>query len=142
VARGEGVGYGSDFVAGRDMTVGVLAVGLADGFMMNPVRPVVRPLDWLGRVVAAGLQGWRAMARGNGVSLGGRPARLVGRVGMQHCLVDITGTDVREGDVATVQCRWTAVSSRVPRVYIETGRPIKVALPAERRVVDFGTPSA
>lgn len=142
VARGEGVGYGSDFIANRDMTVGVLAVGLADGFMLDPVRPVARPLDWLSRVVTAGLQGWRAMSRGNGVRLGGRPARLVGRVGMQHCLVDISGMDVQEGDVATVQCRWTAVSSRVPRVYIETGRPIKVALPAERRIVAFGTPSA
>lgn len=142
VARGEGVGYGSDFIANRDMTVGVLAIGLADGFMLDPVRPVTRPLDWFSRVVMAGLQGWRAMARGNGIWLGGRPARLVGRVGMQHCLVDVSDMGVRAGDVATVQCRWTAVSSRVPRVYIETGRPLKVALPAERQIVAFGAPSA
>lgn len=143
VARGEAVGYGSDFVAPHDMTVAVLAIGLADGFMLDPVRPVTRPREWLSRVVATGLRSWRAMSRGNGVYLGGSPALLVGRVGMQHCLVDVSNLPrISTDDVATIHCRWTAVSSRIPRVYIETGRAARVALPAERRVIAFAPPSA
>jgi alanine racemase len=135
VSKGEGIGYGSEFTAPRDMTVAVLPIGLADGFMWDPVRPAGKIRDVLTRMLSAGVHGWRSMSRG-GVVLQGREVRLVGRVGMQHCVVDVSRiSGIREGDLALVRASRIGVSSRVPRVYLEDGQPVRVSFPSERRAV-------
>ncbi|MDA8096323.1 MAG: alanine racemase [Clostridia bacterium] len=135
VSRGEGIGYGSEFTASRDMTVAVLPIGLADGFMWDPVRPVGKIRDVLTRMLSAGVHGWRSMSRG-GVVLRGREVRLVGRVGMQHCVVDVSRIGgLHEGDVALIRASRIAVSARLPRVYFEDGQPVRVSFPSERRAV-------
>lgn len=55
LARGEGLGYGATFVAPRDMTVGVVACGYADGYPRHaptgtPILVEGRPSQTLGRV--------------------------------------------------------------------------------------------
>lgn len=137
VQRGESIGYGSEFIAPRDMTVAVLPIGLADGFMWDPVRPAGRIRDILSRMLSAGVHGWRSLSRG-GVYLRGREVRLVGRVGMQHCVVDVSGIKgLKEGEVAVVRASRIAVSARLPRVYLEDGRPVRVSFPSERRAVSL-----
>lgn len=136
VAPGDSIGYGKDFVATRPMRVAVLPLGLADGFMWQATRPITRPRDVVRRVLAAGMQGWRALTRGNGVYVHGHLTRLVGRVGMQHCVIDVSDLpDVRVGDVITVNLSRIMASPRIPRLYIEGGRPARVSLPLERRTV-------
>lgn len=137
VQRGESIGYGSEFVAPRDMTVAVLPIGLADGFMWDPVRPAGKIRDVLTRMLSAGVHGWRSLSKG-GVYLRGREVRLVGRVGMQHCVVDVSGIKgLNEGEVAVIRASRIAVSARLPRVYIEDGRPVRVSFPSERRAVSL-----
>ena len=112
VKKGETVGYGGSFRADRDLRVATLPVGYADGFI-------------------------RAYAKGC-VYIGGRPARILGRICMDQCMADISDIPAAIGDRVTlfgvehqtaddlaklagtisyeVLC---LVGKRVPRIYAE-----------------------
>jgi alanine racemase len=115
LAAGETVGYGGRFVCPAPMRVGIVAMGYADGYP-------------------------RHAPDGTPVAVGGRPARLVGRVSMDMLAVDLTRVDQASvGDPvelwgATVSANavaeasgtiayqlFTAVSPRVPRCYQTAG---------------------
>lgn len=65
VRKGEGVGYGFTFTAERDMKVGIVACGYADGYP-------------------------RHAPTGTPVLIGGQPSRILGRVSMDMLCVDLT----------------------------------------------------
>ena len=74
---GETVSYGARFTAARDMTLATVAAGYADGFL---------------RVLGEG-----------GMYVHGKYAKIVGRVCMDQCMLDITDIDgVRVGDEAEI----------------------------------------
>lgn len=79
IRAGEGVGYGLEYVAGRDGKIAVLAIGYADGIP-------------------------RSLSCGRGrVLIGRREAPIVGRICMDQMFVDITGIpDVKAGDIAVL----------------------------------------
>jgi len=79
VSQGEPVGYGMAFIAPRDMTIAVLAIGYADGVP-------------------------RSLSSGVGsVLINGHKAPIVGRVCMDQMMVDITGSKkAKQGDIAVI----------------------------------------
>lgn len=114
---GECVSYGATFCAERDMTVATVAIGYADGLL-------------------------RAFKTGY-LILGGRRAKILGRICMDQCIIDASGIDVKEGDTVTVfdesgentlalaACADTIsyelvclVTKRVARRYIENGKEL------------------
>ena len=113
VRAGETVGYGATFTAPRDMTVATLPIGYYDGFI-------------------------RAYANGGGAPYKGRFCPIVGRICMDQCMIDVTGTDARVGDVIELFGKGNSVeklsdaagtisyeslcliSKRVERVYVES----------------------
>ena len=70
---GDCVSYGAEFCADREMTVATIPIGYADGFL-------------------------RAYKNGGTVMAGGKAVRLLGRICMDQCMVDVTDTDVAAGD--------------------------------------------
>ena len=112
VPAGDAVGYDCRHVATRDMRVGVIAIGYADGLP-------------------------RRFGNGRGtVVVKGRPAPVIGNVCMDMCMIDLTGVDAQENDevvifgarptVADVARTLdtipyevlTGISRRVKRVYV------------------------
>lgn len=77
--RGEGAGYGLEYVADRDQKIAVLTIGYADGFP-------------------------RSLSNGRGyVAINGKKASVTGRVCMDMTLVDVTDIpDVKQGDTAVI----------------------------------------
>ncbi len=73
---GDEVGYGGRYVAPSDRTVATISIGYADG-LPQPRRGIRVELQ-----------------TGSGSVL----CPLIGRVCMDQCMVDVTGTDVRVGD--------------------------------------------
>jgi alanine racemase len=85
VGKGETIGYGAAFTAGRPSRVAIVAVGYADGFLRSAAAASGKPAA---EVIVAG-----------------RRCPLVGRVSMDLIAVDVTdlaeGT-ARRGDLATL----------------------------------------
>lgn len=74
VPAGESVGYARGFVAGSPIRVAAIAAGYADGVL-------------------------RACSPRGAAHVAGHTRRLLGRVSMDVCAVDVTGLDVAVGDV-------------------------------------------
>ncbi len=70
---GDFVSYGAEFCADKEMTVATIPIGYADGFL-------------------------RGYKNGGTVVAGGKTARILGRVCMDQCMVDVTDLDVSAGD--------------------------------------------
>ncbi len=78
VKKGESVSYNRSWVADRDTTIGIVSVGYADGLMRN---------------------------LGNGklsLWIKNKPAKIVGDICMDMCMVDLTGINATEGDDVVV----------------------------------------
>ena len=73
VHAGDCISYGAEFRATGEMRVATIPIGYADGFL-------------------------RAYKNGGTVMVGGRAAKLLGRVCMDQCMVDVTGLDAAVGD--------------------------------------------
>ncbi len=123
VAAGESISYGRTFTAERDMTVATVPVGYADGYI-------------------------RAFSKGE-VLLQGKRVEIVGRICMDQMMIDVTGLNVKVGDTVTLfgedggnvlpveelsalagTINYETVcliGRRVPRVYMQEGRPIHVS---------------
>ena len=120
---GQSLSYGRRFTAQKPTLAATLCAGYADGYP-------------------------RLLSEGKGVvDLQGHPCPVLGRVCMDQMMVDVTGLKVAEGDEAILWGGDTAgdtaetiaqktgtisyeilcgVARRVPRVYLEGGRPVWV----------------
>lgn len=111
--KGESLGYGRSYIALKDETIATISIGYADGFR-------------------------RSLSNGVGeVVIGENRFPIVGRVCMDMCMINVTGSNVKEGDNveifgATISVYdlaermqtipyevLTGVSERVKRVYLE-----------------------
>jgi alanine racemase len=71
---GESVGYGRNFIAQRETTIAIIAIGYADGFR-------------------------RSLSKGIGsIAIQGVMCPVIGNVCMDMTMVDVTGISVKEGD--------------------------------------------
>ena len=93
IPTGESVSYGGHFTTTRNTTLALVSIGFADGVpRLDPV--------------------------GGEVELGGATLPIAGRIAMDQLIVDVTGTDVSVGDVATIWggaisiAKWSAWSAR------------------------------
>ena len=73
---GSFVGYGGAFVAERDTKIATLPIGYADGFLRKYSGADVKVMTQSGK----------------------RKAKIVGRICMDQCMIDVTGIDVNVGD--------------------------------------------
>jgi alanine racemase len=100
--KGESLGYASDHVSCRSMTVATVPAGYADGLTLEPSERSIK--------ISAGQAYW-------GI-INGRKAPFVGRSGIAHTLLDITGIPgVKIGTPVLLPVRRTAASARIPRIY-------------------------
>ena len=123
IRKGDSVGYGRAFVADKDMRVATIPVGYSDGLL-------------------------RGYSYGKGIfTVNGKPCPVLGRMCMDQTMIDVTdagevslGTPVTifgNGAVKTAGTladtvgtipheNITNISRRVPRVYFEGGRIVKI----------------
>lgn len=117
--RGATVGYGSEFKSRDGERVATLAVGWADGFTAEPharTESVVGAATAAAKVLGAAT-GVRPSARV--VYFGDRPARVLGRVGMQAVTVSLADhPEVGVGDVARIPARRLLVAAGIDRIFV------------------------
>lgn len=118
VRRGGKVGYGGEFVCGRETRVATVPVGLAHGLGTAP-ESVARRAPFFARSLmrARGSRRGRTDLLPCGL-IGGRRAPLIGRISMDQCALDVT--DIPEADRGTevaLPIRRLAASPALPRRY-------------------------
>jgi len=102
VVKGRSIGYASEYVASRTMRVATLPVGYADGVTMEPAERLIG--------FGSGFQYWGLMGKVK--------TPFIGRCGIAHVLVDVTGAPrAAIGDAVVVPVRRTAASPHIPRLY-------------------------
>ncbi|HEY8363003.1 MAG TPA: alanine racemase [Tissierellaceae bacterium] len=123
VPKGTGISYGQIFVTERESKIATIPIGYADGFC-------------------------RLLTGKAEVSVKGKRAKIVGKICMDQCMIDVTDIeDVKVGDevvifgyeeghphvdelaekLGTINYEVVCmVSRRVPRVYISNGKIVKV----------------
>ena len=117
--KGSPVGYGGEFVTGRDSRIATVPVGLAHGLGVTP--------ESLGRSLRqiAGSYLRRRRAR-RGISDRGpwgyvrdQQVPVVGRISMDQCCLDVTATDAQVGDEVALDTRRVTTSAAIPRIAVE-----------------------
>jgi len=99
LARGSYIGYGRTYKTPRDMRIGIIPVGYCEGLkvqrrnytysILGLVRNIYQEIkDFLNPPPVAFIDG--------------RPLRVLGRIGMQLTVVDLTGIDAKIGDEVIV----------------------------------------
>ncbi len=101
VSKGSSIGYASEYLVPRRMTVATLPVGYADGLTMQPVERLI------GLGAKQSFWAKRCNSRLN----------FVGRCGISHVLIDATDLpQIKPGDAVELPVRRTA--AHAPRVYL------------------------
>ena len=80
VSPGDAIGYGGDYIADSERRIAVIGVGYADGWLR----------DYRGATVQVHTE------------RGVYSLPLVGRICMDQCMLDVTNTEARVGDVVTL----------------------------------------
>ncbi|MGQ9455806.1 MAG: alanine racemase [Armatimonadota bacterium] len=110
--KGAKIGYGGDYTTRRPAKIAVIPVGYADGFTLVPEGSIYR--SGFCRLIARRLR-WSPA-----VYLRGMRVAVVGRVGMQLCLTDVTDLpDVKVGEDVEIPAMRIPTNSMIPRVYLE-----------------------
>jgi len=74
VKKNESVGYNRSWIAKKDTTIGIVSIGYADGML-------------------------RSLGNGNAsLFVGGKPAKIIGDICMDMCMIDLTNIDAKEND--------------------------------------------
>ncbi|MFY9175075.1 MAG: alanine racemase [Peptococcia bacterium] len=116
---GHSVGYGQTYTSKRATRVAVLPVGYCDGLQMEPVFRPINLLELLKGMVKLLLQYLNHPRMAVTVRFPQGSGRIIGKVGMQLTMVDITDIpEVQVGSPARIPVRRTAVNPQIARVYV------------------------
>lgn len=77
IEAGRGISYGHTFIADKPMKIATIPIGYGDGYFRN-------------------------LSNKGYVLINGKKAKIVGRVCMDQFMVDVTGMDVKAGDLVTL----------------------------------------
>lgn len=117
------VGYGRTFKTSKTTTVAVIPVGFSDGFQLEPLLKAAGIVDLCKGWIKQLLYYINHPITAPRVFLEHGEGRVIGKVGMQLTMVDITGIDgVQIGSAVRIPVRRTAVGLAVPRVYLKDKR--------------------
>lgn len=115
--KGAAVGYGSAFTCKRPTRIAVIPVGSTDGILLEKGRDSLRFRDCFRAALgamAAPLRGKRPT-----VAIGGKRARILGHIGLNHTVADVTDLDCNVGAAAVFDVSPIYVPAGIPRVYTD-----------------------
>ncbi|MBR6404485.1 MAG: alanine racemase [Eubacterium sp.] len=97
--KGEHIGYGGEAVLKRDSSLAIVRVGTGCGVALMQRGPMDNTLIGGVKGVIKRLLSVPFMS----VQINGKSYHVIGRTGISHLAVDVTDTDVKEGDVVKLQ---------------------------------------
>jgi len=125
VTAGTPIGYGGDFISKKPMRLAVIPIGYADGFRLTAVAQPKNLNDLFRHLLKMTYNYFsRHKAKGASVVIDDKEVKVIGRVGMQLSMIDISHlVKVRVGQEVAAELRHTTASTRLARVYCYKGEP-------------------
>lgn len=111
VPAGYSIGYMGTFKTKRETKIAIVPFGHYDGFGLTQDKEEIN-LHYVLSVFKQFLKKKRTYVRING-----RLFRVIGKIGLSHTAVDITGSDVKTGDTASADISPLLVNPRIKRIY-------------------------
>lgn len=113
--KGHNIGYSNSFKTKHKMRVAILPCGYSDGVNVKVDKDMFRPVDKLRYIVHEVKCLFKKQALY--VKINGENCKVLGRVGMCHVAVDITGKNIKLNDEAQISVNPIYVDSNIERVY-------------------------
>lgn len=135
--RGHNVGYGNKYTTKRPTTVAVIPFGYYDGLELLVPQPN-GVLDGLKSFLKQVLLGFGISRQDRKVRIKGRTFNIIGNIGMQNCMVDVTDLkdDIFIGEQVELSTRKVNLCYNLPRVY---HREDEIFVDLRQRTVKFDT---
>lgn len=114
--KGYNIGYSNSYTTKKETTIANIPVGYADGYNVNVERDMFRKRDKL-RYIIRDIKD-SIKDKNLYVTINGEKCRVLGRIGMYHITVDITGKNIKINDEAILNIRPMYVDSSIRREYI------------------------
>lgn len=114
--RNQTIGYGADYKCKKSVKIAVLPIGYSDGFCTDKQHDMFRFKD----AVYASLSGLKAWLTGKKVtaSINGKTVPVLGHVGMQHTIIDVTNIDCAPGDWVKLEVNPLVAGVMLPKKYV------------------------
>lgn len=114
--KGHTIGYGSAYTTKKPTRIAILPVGTSDGYMVEKARDSFRFSDCFRYAASAMLSFLRH--RSFYVNINGKKARVLGHVGVNHTIVDVTDIDCAAGMPAMFDISPMFVPQSIERRYV------------------------
>lgn len=115
IPKGHNISYSNAYIAKKDMIVAQIPCGYADGFNVGVEKDMFRKVDKLRYIVRAIKDFFKKQALY--VEINGEKCKVLGRLGMYHITVDITGKNVKINDEVKLDVNPIFIDSRIRREY-------------------------
>ncbi len=123
VKKGERYGYGQKRKAKKDMTIAVLPIGHADGFMLKPVDQPASFKEALKMATGAFAKFFGFVM--DTVQLeDGTKLAILDNGAVQQTIIDVTDKNIKVGDPIEVRMRRFCLNPMIERIYQEEGEKV------------------
>lgn len=113
---GYNIGYSNSFTTKKETRIAIVPCGYADGFNVKVDRDMFRPIDKLRYIVRDIKDAFKKQQIY--VTINGEKCKVLGRLGMFHVSVDITGKNIDINDEVRFEVSPMFVDSNIKREYI------------------------
>ena len=111
VPAGYSIGYNGTYKTKRETKIAIVPIGHYDGFGLTKEKELI-DLRYVLSAIKKFLKKQQMYVRING-----RLYHVIGGIGLSHTAVDITGSDVKCGDIASVDISPLMINPRIERIY-------------------------
>ena len=113
--KGNNIGYSNSFRTKKKTRIAILPCGYSDGVNVKVDKDMFRLVDKVRYILheVKGLFKKQALY----VKINGKKCKILGRIGMCHVAVDVTGKNVNVNDCAQIQINPIYVNSNIERIY-------------------------
>ncbi|MCI8290834.1 MAG: alanine racemase [Clostridia bacterium] len=116
IEKNEPIGYSNSEIAKKQVKLAIVPVGYADGFNVGVKNDTFKFIDKV-RILKNSLQAFFKNDRIY-VLISGKEFPVIGKVGMNHIAVDITGENIKLNTKVKLEISPILVSSKIRREYV------------------------